>query len=349
MANGVTRLADLIVPAIFAPYVQQITQEKSRLVQSGVLVNDALLSSRLDGAGLTFNEPSFRDLDNDEENISQDDPSVHSSPNKISASTEIQVRLSRNNSWSSMDLAADLIGTDPLNAIANRVANYWVRRRQRAFIATVKGVFANDAKATDAYHTKDDMIVDISGSAYSAGVTDFNAAAMIDACTTMGDSMDELGAIMVHSVVYARMLKNNLITFIPPSLAPAVPNAAPPMGIPTFLGREVIVDDSLPSASGVFETWLMGRGSFRGAVGSPKTPVEVFRDPSAGKGSGQEILYSRVEWIIAPVGYAYKGTAPQGGPSNEATANNLANEDSWQRAFGERKQIKIAKLVTREH
>ena len=124
MAAGTTRLSDVIVPAIFTPYVQQMTQEKSRLLRSGAMVADPVLSGNLAGAGLTFNEPSFKDLDNDAENVSSDDPGVNSSPNKIGTATEIQVRLSRNNSWSSMDLTSDLIGNDPMNAIANRVSDY---------------------------------------------------------------------------------------------------------------------------------------------------------------------------------------------------------------------------------
>src|SRR5690554_1918860 len=123
-----TRLVDVVVPEIFSPYVQQLTEEKSRLIQSGAIIRDSVLDANLSGGGLTFNEPSFKDLDNDEDNVSTDDPDVNSTPNKIGTGTEIQVRLSRNNSWSSMDLAGDLAGADPMGAIANRVGDYWTRR-----------------------------------------------------------------------------------------------------------------------------------------------------------------------------------------------------------------------------
>ena len=98
-ASGVTRITDLIVPDVFSPYVQNLTQEKSRLVQSGAVVADPKLAEVLAGGGLTFNEPSFKDLDNDSENTSSDDPTVESTPNKIGTLQEIQVRMSRNNSW----------------------------------------------------------------------------------------------------------------------------------------------------------------------------------------------------------------------------------------------------------
>lgn len=336
-----TRLSDLIVPAIFAPYKQQITEQKSRLIQSGAVARSQLLDNFLAGAGLTVNAPSFRDLAQDDENISTDDPSQASTPKKIGTAQEIAVRLSRNQSWSSMDLNAALISTDPMSAIANRVGTYWALRAQAAFIATMTGIFAdNDAAPTGTEHVAGDLTIDVKGSSYSAGVTDFSAAAFIDAVTTAGDSKEGLGMVMVHSLVHARMQKNNLIDYIPDARGEIV--------IPHFLGREVIVDDAMPQAGGVFESWIFGPGAVQMGIGAPKVPTEVDRIASAGNGSGQEVLHDRVEWILHPEGHAYAGTPPNGGPSNAATANNLANASAWRRVFTERKQIKIARLITRE-
>lgn len=344
MSTGVTRISDIVVPELFTPYVQQMTQEKSRLIRSGAMVMDPVLNSALAGGGLTFNEPSFKDLDNDDDNVTSDDPAVDSAPKKIGTTTEIQVRLSRNNSWSSMDLSADLAGADPMQAIANRVSDYWTRRQQVAFVSTMNGVFADNAAAPAGAdtHTQNDMTHDISGVVFVDGVTNFSAEAFIDATATMGDSMDDLSMIMVHSLVYARMLKNNLIDFVVDSINGQA------VRIPTFLGREVIVDDGVPRTSGVFNSWLFGRGALRGGAGSPKVPTELDRKASAGNGGGQDILHNRTEWIIHPVGSAYVGTSPVGGPSNAATANNLAHADSWRRVFPERKQVKIARLISRE-
>jgi hypothetical protein len=344
MAAGVTRVSDVVVPTKFSPYVQQLTQQKSKLIRSGALAADPVLSTNLAAGGLTFNEPSFKDLDDDPENVSTDDPAVMSTPNKIQTATEIQVRLSRNNSWASMDLTADLIGEDPMDAIANRVADYWVRRQQLAFVATMNGVFADNAAAptgTDT-HIQNDMTHDISGAAFADGVTNFSAEGFIDATTTMGDSMEELTLVMMHSVVYSRALKNNLIDFIPDSTNQAA------AGIATFLGRTVVTDDGMPHTGGVFDTWLFGRSAVRWGAGAPKVPTATERVEAAGNGGGEEILYNRVEWVIAPAGYAYIGVPPKGGPSNANSANNLANAGSWSRVFSERKQIRIARLVTRE-
>lgn len=331
-----TRISNVIVPEVFNPYVATETAVKSKLVRSGGLVNDQRLSELLSSGGLTFNQPFWHDLANVDENISNDDPTIFSTPNKIEAGQEVQVRLSRNNSWSSMYLTSRLAGEDTQRAIADRVVAYWVHRLQEAYVATISGVFASNAAGAN------DMTYDISGAAFQDGVTNFSTEAFINACLTMGDSMDEITLIMVNSIVYARMLKNNLIEFIPDSANTYAEK------VPTFLGRTVVVDDGMPFNNGVFESWLFGAGSTILGTGTPAVPTEIERIPAAGLGGGQEVLYNRVEWCIHPVGFAYVGTPPPGGPNNTATANNLRDPASWRQVFPERKQIKIARLITRE-
>lgn len=343
MSSGTTAVSDAVVPQIFGPYVQQLTEIKSRLIRSGVVARDEFLDSFLAGGGLTINAPSWKDLDtSDVENVSSDVTGT-SSPNKIGSATEIAVRLSRNNSWATADLTSALAGSDPAEAIASRVSDYWVRRAQAAFVALMTGLFANNASGSPGgTGVQNDMTVNISGSSFLDGVTNFSAESFIDATLTMGDSMDGLGIILVHSIVYARMLKNNLIDFITDS------SNGMAVKVATFLGREVIVDDGMPNSGGVYDSWLFGSGAVRMGVGSPKVPVETLRIPGAGNGGGQEVLWNRVEWSLHAVGHAYVGTAAIGGPSNAGTTNNLAAAASWNRVFTERKQIKIARLITRE-
>jgi hypothetical protein len=335
MAAGVTKIADIIVPAIFTPYVQVLTTVKSRLVQSGILNANALMNELLAGGGITFNVPSFNDLDDDADNVSTDDETSASTPNKISTNQEIAVRLNRNNSWSSMDLAAQLAGADPMEAIASRVAAYWTRRLQDVAVATMNGVIADNTAADAGDYTND-----IKGGGFVAGVTDFSAEAFIDTALTMGDGMEDLTGVLMHSVVFAKAQKNNLIDFIP--------DARGEIDIPTFLGREVVVDDGLPNAANVYDTWLFGSGTMQLGVSNPPVPTELDRKPAAGDGGGQDVLHSRVQWALHPVGHAYVGTPANGGPSNAATANNLAAAGSWDRVYPQRKQIKFARLVTRE-
>ena len=349
MALGNVQIADVIVPAIFNPYVQELTQEKTAIINAGAAIIDPTLTANLAGEGSTFNVRSFKDLQNDAENVSSDSASTFVSPAKIGSATEIQIRLSRNAAWSSMDLTTDLIAKDPIAAIGGRVANYWIRRLQLAVVSVVKGVFANNDLSTGAVagltiggvlnadtHIQGDMTFDASGSSFVAGVTNFTAEAFIDATLTMGDSLQNLSMIMVHSVVYGRMIKNNLIDFIPDSSGSTQ--------IPTFMGRTVVVDDGMPFSGGVFESWIFGAGALLLGMAQPKVPSEIYRLPTAGNGAGMETLINRVEWAIHPCGYSYQSAYSTGGPTNA----NLATATNWARVFPERKQIRIARLKTRE-
>src|SRR3954470_23980228 len=104
---ALVQIADVVVPSVFTPYSQQITEEKSVLIASGALVRDGALDVKLAGGGLTFNMPSWKDLANEEDNVSTDDDAgVNDSvPKKMGTGTEVAVRLSRNQSWSESDLA----------------------------------------------------------------------------------------------------------------------------------------------------------------------------------------------------------------------------------------------------
>ena len=359
MPQSPQNLSDIVVPENFTPYIQVLTEEKARLVQSGVIARSPRLDDFLAGSGLTINVPGFADLDADDgastgaDRVAQDIDTAGNHytlgaqnvggftpanqrdplPDKIGDTQEVAVRLSRNKSWTSLDLAAALAGEDPMDAIASRVSFYWTRRLQKAFIATWRGVIADNV-ANDL----SDYQNDVSGASFVNGVTNFTAEAFIDAKNTMGDSMDDLSAMMVHSDVYARMQKNNLIDFIPDSRGEVM--------IPTFLNAEVIVDDGMPNTGGVYDSWLFGGGATMMGMGSPKVPTEVDRLPGAANGSGQEVLYSRLEWAIHPVGHAYQqsGLTNNGGPTN----TTLATAGAWDRVYPERKQIMFARLVTRE-
>lgn len=61
MAASPQLLADIVVPENFTAYMQQMTEEKTRLVQSGVIAREPILDNFLAGGGLTINVPSSQD------------------------------------------------------------------------------------------------------------------------------------------------------------------------------------------------------------------------------------------------------------------------------------------------
>ena len=336
-----TQITDIVTPEVFTDYVQLLTTDRSAFIASGVVETSPFFDGLLAGGGQTFNIPHFKDLDNTPANISTDlegdfgAPGNNMIPLKTTTGREIAIRLSRNQGWSSADLAGDLAGADPMESIASRVADYWVREQQRILIASLQGVMADNAA-----NGGDDMLIDITnGTGTVTAEHLFSAEVFIDAVQTMGDAGEELVAIAVHSVVYRRMQKNNLIDFIEDS------NGV--IKIPTFLGRRVIVDDSMPkileSPNFRFSSYLFGAGSVALGVGSARVPTAVERDERAGGGGGVETLHNRVEWLFHPRGFQFNvGSIVLESP----TDTELRAAAGWTRSDTDRKLVKFAELRT---
>ncbi len=332
-----TQIVDVVVPAQFSAYVQVLSTELSAFVRSGVVVQEEQFDQMLSGGGRIFDMPFYNDLANTEANVSSDalagvDDAV---PEKITTGQDKAIRHNRNQVWSSADLTGQLSGDDPQDAIVLRVADYWVRQQQSYLINMLAGVFADNV-ANDS----GDMVVDIAlgGAGTPTAVNLFSAEAFIDAQQTMGDAMDQLVAVAMHSVVFSRAKKNNLIDFIPDSEGS--------VDIPFFQGLRVILDDGMPTAlvSGNIEytTYFFGAGAIASGVGSPKVATEVDRFILAGKGGGQEVLVNRIEWILHPRGVAFQDASVAG---QSPTNAELATATNWNRVF-ERKLIRLAALIT---
>lgn len=335
---ALVRLTDVIVPEVFYPYIVKMTKEKSALFNSGALVNDSNMSSFLSGGGRTANVPFWKDLDNTESNIANDDPSSNITPEKMTAGKDIAVRQVRTEAWSSARLSGLLAGDDPMMRIADRVSDYWTRQFQRILVATLHGVYLDNV-ANDS----GDMVYDIGTDSADAATPAelISAEAILDAAQTMGDASDDLQMIMMHSVVYNRLAKQNLIDFIPDSEGR--------VRFPTYLGYRVIVDDGVKTITGTnrteYVTYLLGRNAicWNEAPTSPSPNIEVDRKPEQGNGFGVDILFSRRQFVMHPYGIAWQDSSVAG---EFPTNTELGTAANWNRVYAERKQIPIAFLVT---
>ncbi len=331
-----TRLADVIVPEVFHRYIVEKTAEISALFQSRLITSDPMLTKNLAGGGRTFNVPFWQDLGNTDSNISDDDPASSAVPLKVGASKDVAIRHNKNQSWSAMDLTAQLAGEDPMKLIGDRVAAYWSRDMQRTAIAGLNGVLADNV-ANDS----SDMLHTVSADAVTLLAThSISPTAILDTCQTMGDSLQDLAAIAMHSKVYTNLRKQNLIDFIPA--------ARGEVNFPQYMGLTVIIDDNLPTTAGVnqtrYTTVLFAPGSFAWGEGSPEIPVETDRNPLAGDGGGEEFIVSRREFCIHPRGIKWTDVSCAG---QSPTNAEVALATNWDRVY-ERKNIKMAFLYTDE-
>ena len=332
---AVTRLTDAIIPAVFVPYMLKETMTKTAIFESGILRQDAHLSSFLSGGGQTVNVPFWNDLgDTTTANISSDDPAVLATPDKIVAAADIAIRHNRNKAWSDADLVSELAGDDPMKRVGSRVATWWAREFQRCLVSVLRGIIAANTA-----QNAGDMTVIIGTDAVGAPVAaeKISANAILDAAQTMGDASDVLDTIIMHSVVYTNLAKQNLIDFIPDSEGK--------VRFPTYLGYQVVKDDGCPAVAGVnrpmYHTYLVGKNAFGWAEVPPDVPVETFRYPAQGNGAGVEELWTRRQYCMHPYGIKWTSTSMAGRSPTDTEVRTATN---WNRVYPERKQVPIACL-----
>ena len=315
-----TKIADVIVPEVFNPYVIQRTMELSAIFQSGIAQRTEEFDQLASSAARTVQMPFWGDLTGEDEVLSDDNALT---PGKIQAQKDEAVILRRGRAWGANDLAANLTGDDPMRAIADLVAAYWARRYQAALVATLQGVFASPSMA--------DLVHDISGETGDAAV--ISAKTTVDAAQKLGDAKTQLTAIIMHSATEAALAKQDLIEYIRPSTGS--------IDVPTFLGKRVIVDDGVPydSSTGTYTTYLFGPGAVAYGEGNPVgfVPTETDRDSLA----GEDFLINRRTFILHPRGVRFKSTSVAGvSPTND----ELADGTNWERVY-EPKAIRIVKFV----
>jgi hypothetical protein len=311
-----TKISDVIVPEVYTPYLIRRTMELSRLIQSGVAVQNERLNTLVTGGGKLINMPYWNSLTGEEEILSDTTPLT---PDKITAGADVAALLIRGKAWSANELAGALAGSDPMAAIGTQTARWRIIREQKVLISILNGIFADAISS---------HVNDISG--LSGDAANISAAAILDTKQLLGDASDQLVAMAVHSATFTSLQKQNLIAYIPDSEGRIT--------IPTYLGYQLIVDDGCPVNEDVFTSYLMGSGAFGRGEGVPVslTPVETDRDSL----QSDDILINRWAYILHPFGIKFTNTTVAGETPSNA---ELALAANWQLVY-EHKAIALAEL-----
>lgn len=324
-----TQLADIIIPEKFTDYTVSNSVERNAFFKSGVAVSNAAISDQLQAGAESFKVPYWKDLADDEADISNDNPADESTARKLGTGKQIVRKSFLHGSWAAMNLASELSGENALVRIQDRTAEYWQRQFQRRLISSLKGILADNV-ANDS----GDMLLDASGLA--GDLAKFSAANVINAAGTLGDAMAGLTTLAVHSTIYKKMLADDVVETLPASGGGF---------IQVFRGLQLVVDDTLPVATDVYTSILFGPGAVGFGVSAPRIAqgTEIENLPSAGNGGGQQILHSRVNLAVAPLGFSWL----EGSVAGESpTIAELALAANWDR-IAERKAIPLAFLKTK--
>lgn len=321
-------LADIdFVPELFLSYQQEVNQAQSAFFRSGIIAQNPLIAQEFAKGGREIVLPFFDDLTGESEVLSD---IIGLTPAVIGSGRQTGIRNLRGRAWQSSDLAAELAGSDPMQAIAVRTGEYWVRDLQATMIAQLVGMFSAGGPLA-------------SSNGVGGSSTELSSSLLIRGLAKLGDAGSRLTALAMHSAPFYRLVDLDLI--IPASttsqLDTRVSQETAEFG--TYLGRPVFVDDTLPVSIGtgtggtnVYTSYLFGQGAFNYAEIMPKQSVENDRNILR----GIEVLVNRKEYLLHPVGMAYQGTVAGNSPTNA----EFRNVSSYSQAFSDNRNIRMVAL-----
>lgn len=333
---AITQISDVMVTPVWLKIINEKSERLNAFLSSGIAVQDEELAMKFATGGdiatltryasLTDVEPRY-----DNDTYAATDALTHQNITDQS----MLIRMAwRNQSWSAATLARAMATEDPVGAITDEIAKYWANERENRVIASLNGILADNV----ANHSSD-MIVDVS--ADTSTITADNGIdgdAVIDVLQTLGDHKDDISVIAVHSRIHADLQKEKLIDY--------VPVADTNITLPYYLGKRLVVDDSLPAVAGsnqtIYTCVLFGPGALITAPGVSKAkPLALETREFGGNGGGEEIIWSRVTDTWHPKGFSFLSSSMTGGKSPNLA--DLANVANWARV-ARRKDIPLAFL-----
>ena len=316
--NSITTIADMqIVPSKFSQYVTERTTEKSAMVKAGIASGDALVGQLINGTpngGRFITIPAWQPLDasTEEDVFGESEVSVGG----ITTSDSRATLLIRQKAWGDTDLARVLGGADPMAAIINQMADWRNQREQKVYLAILKAILNPASGALKAH------VNDISAGSGDAAL--ISAGATLDTKQALGDAYDSLGMVFMHSATYTYLQKQGLIT-----RNPIFDPSQSQIEMERYMGYRIIVDDGMPVANGVYDTYILGANAFIRQDGSPMGLVgtETDRDRFTAK----NYLINRWCQVIAPRGFGWVPDESTELNSKEKYPNNtdLANPANW--------------------
>ncbi len=317
---------------------------KTAMIDSGAMVEDAMIASRIQNDGGLYTIPFYNILDGAPDNY---DGVTNIQATEAAGGSQTGVVYGRGKGFTARNFAAELSGADPMGHIAATIGKYWAKQRQKSLLAILQAIFGITGASGNAKKWQDNHSVDLTSTTatpYTIEATDLNSLAT----KALGDNKNLFSLAIMHSNV-AKSLENlQILEYWKYTDGNGIQR---PTALASANGYTVIIDDGVPAQAvggngenkelTAYTTYLLGEGAIRTARGRVDVPAEVYRDPSTN--GGQDTLYTRIRETIHPNGFSF--TAPSAGWTNSPTDEQLAASASWSVSF-DPKSIPIARLIT---
>ncbi len=295
-------------PQAFGKYVERIPQlKKNELIKSGALKGNTEIRNAFSSQTGTAYAilPMYGLLDGEVLN--------YDGQNDITATTTTTyergvVVVGRAKAWVEGDFAVDITGgVDFMDNVAQQISEYFDGVDQGTLLAILEGIFNMTGVTNKVFidnHTYDITSVDDG----MAGPSTLNSAIQ----KAGGDNKSKFTMVIMHSAVATNLENLNLLAYLKQTDKDGIQRE---LGLATWNGRTVIIDDDMPAVdvpeSGhdtgdgytKYTTYILGEGAFDYENIGAKVPFEMNRDPKTH--GGQDTLYVRQRKCYAPYGISY--------------------------------------------
>lgn len=324
---------------VFGKYVDTIPRVKQNaLLNSGVFrVRNELKSLLAEQTGGNFvTLPMYGRIDGDPVNYDGATDITRSSTKTYSQS---MVVVGRAKGWEELDFSTDLTGENFLEIAAGQIAEYWDDVDQSILLNILSGIFGVTAGSFASNNTLDITEVDDGKVTASSLNNAIQKAA--------GANKNIFTLAIMHSAVATNLENMQLLNYFKATDANGMQRD---VGLATWNGRTVLIDDDVPEDGGTYTTYLLGKNAFDYCDIGATVPYETDRDPVS-KG-GKSMIYSRQRKLWAPYGFSFvKPATMTGSPTDEqlsAAANwTLVNDGASAKSYINTKAIPIARILSK--
>jgi hypothetical protein len=220
---------------VFGSYVDRIPRVKqNKLLEVGILKtrNDLKSMFSAQAGGNYATVPMYGLIDGDPQNYDGD---TDFTPVSTKTYSQSMVVVGRMKAWTERDFSGDITSADFMDNVAQQLSAYWDDVDQATILSVLKGIFSMSANDFTTRHTTDIS----SDSVPNVGATTLNSAIQ----KASGDNKSIFKVAIAHSVVATNLENLSAINYLKYTDSKGVERD---LGIATWNGRLVLIDDSVP-------------------------------------------------------------------------------------------------------
>ena len=195
-------------PEVFADYMAEQPTWSNAIIASGILQEDQTIMDLIGTKGNVATLPFYKPINIDDFAPYNNDGLTNNTPKEISGSKQTAMLIQRMMAWKAQDFTKELTGADPMQHIANSVANYYQQVWEAEFMNIVNTVM----KLTKMKEHIWDISLE-SGSTVE-DVNKIDETTMIFAQQkALGDMANGFGLAIMNSLIFARYQALGLVDY----------------------------------------------------------------------------------------------------------------------------------------